>query len=223
MSRTVYFVSGSPFAWRVMLALGAKGLEYEVKRLVFDEGDTQTPEYLALNPRGKVPVLVDGDVTVYESLAILAYLDRAYPDVPLLGTTPADAALIWRRALEVDNYLASALIGAARPIFQQDFAGKEAEINENFAKVRAEIETASGWLAGGDFMVGNSPSAVDVSLYPPLAMLKRVGPQLSGVPGIEANLPDYETDLPELAAWMKRVEALPGFDAAYPPHWREAA
>ncbi|MBO6504507.1 MAG: glutathione S-transferase family protein [Kordiimonadaceae bacterium] len=223
MSRTVYFVSGSPFAWRVMLALGLKGLDYQAKRLVFDEGDTQKPEYLALNPRGKVPTLVDGEVTVYESLAILAFLDRAYPDVPLLGETPADAALVWRRALEIDNYLASALTGAARPIFTQTFAGKEAEINENFAKVRAEIENTAGWLDGNDFMAGSAPTAVDVSLYPPLAMLRRVGPQLAGVPGIEANLPDFETDLPELAAWMKRVEALPGFDAAYPPHWREAA
>ena len=223
MSRTVYIVSGSPFAWRVMLAFGLKGLDYDVKRLVFDDGDTQSPEYLALNPRGKVPVLVDGDVTVYESLAILAYLDRAYPDAPLFGETPAEAALIWRRALEIDNYLASALAGAARPVFRQEFAGKEAEINENFAKVRAEIETVAGWLDGQNFMVGDRPTAVDVSLYPPLAMLRRVGPQLSNVPGIKPNLPDYDRDHPQLAAWMKRVEALPGFEAAYPPHWREAA
>lgn len=222
MSRTVYFVSGSPFAWRIMLALGLKGLEYESKRLVFDEGDTQTPEFLALNPRGKVPVLVDGDVTVYESMAILAYLDQAYPDVPLFGETAAQAALIWQRALEVDGYLAGAMTGAARPIFTQSFEGKEDEINENFAKVRAEIDIAAGWLGDNDFLAGDNPTAVDVSLYPALAMLRRVGPSLA-VPGVEPNLPDFDRDYPKLAAWMTRVEALPGYDAAYPPHWREAA
>lgn len=222
MSRTLYFVSGSPFAWRAMLALGLKGLEYEAKLLSFDAGDTQSADYLALNPRGKVPTLVDGDVTVYESLAILAYLDRAYPEVPLFGDTPAEAALIWQRALEVDGYKAPALLGSLRPVFRQEFAGREAEINENFAALRGEIETVAGWLGEQDYMAGDRPSALDVALYPPLAMIRRVVPTIN-VPGISPDIPDYEEAFPELARWMKRFEALPGFDEAYPPHWRQAA
>lgn len=222
MSRTVYFVSGSPFAWRVMLALGLKGLDYEAKRLVFDEGDTQKPEYLALNPRGKVPTLVDGDVTVYESIAVLAYLDRAYPETPLFGANPQEAALIWRRVMELDAYLGAALAAAARPILAQSFQGKEDEINENFAKVGEEIHTVNDWLDNKDYMAGDTPSAVDVMLYPHLAMIARIGPTIQ-LPAITAIAPDYSVDFPMLAAWMKRVEALPGFEAAYPPHWREAA
>lgn len=222
MIRKLYFISGSPFAWRVMLALGLKGLDYEAVELHSSKGETQTPEYLALNPRGTVPVLIDGDVTVYESLAILAYLERAYPDVPLFGETPADAAVIWQRALEIDNYFASAIFGSLRPIFRQEFAGKEDEINENFARVRAEIETIAGWLGGKDYILGDKPTVVDVSLYPPLAMIRRVVPNIK-VPGIEPNIPAYEEAFPKLAAWMKRIEALPGYEAAYPPHWREAA
>lgn len=222
MTRTLYFVSGSPFAWRVMLALAVKGLEYDTKLLSASEGDTQKADFLKLNPRGRVPVLVDGDVTVYESIAILAYLDRAYPDIPLIGKTSAEAAVIWQRLMELDNYLAPAFVGAVRPVFTQQFEGREAEINENFVKIRQEIATVNGWLASQDFMAGDTVSALDVSVYPPLALLRRVRPMLSA-PGIEPNLPDYEKEFPKLALWMKRVEALPGFDAAYPPHWREAA
>lgn len=222
MSRTLYFVSGSPFAWRAMLALGLKGLEFEAKLLSASDGDTQKPGFLALNPRGKVPVLVDGDVTVYESIAVLAYLDRAYPETPLFGKTPSEAALVWRRVMELDAYLGTALAAAARPILSQSFAGKEDEINESFAQVNDEIKTVSDWLNGNDFMAGDAPSAVDIMLYPHLAMIARIGPTIQ-VPGITPNIPDYANDFPELAAWMKRVEALPGFDAAYPPHWRDAA
>lgn len=222
MSRTLYFVSGSPFAWRAMLALGVKGLEYEAKLLSASEGDTQKPAFLALNPRGKVPVLVDGDVTVYESIAVIAYLDRAYPEAPLFGKTPKEAALVWRRVMELDAYLGTALAAAARPILTQTFAGKEEEINDSFALVGDEIRTVNNWLDGNDFMAGEAPSAVDIMLYPHLAMIARIGPTIQ-VPGITPNVPNYAEDFPELAAWMKRVEALPGFDAAYPPHWRDAA
>ncbi|WP_262693592.1 glutathione S-transferase family protein [Kordiimonas aquimaris] len=219
MTRTVYFVSGSPFAWRVMLAMGLKGLEYEAVELHGSKGDLKTPEYLQLNPRGKVPVLVDGDVTVYESLAILAYLDRAYPEKQIFGHTPADAALIWQRVAEVDAYLGAAMVGAVRPVFTGAYEGKESEINESFATIRAEITTANQWLGDNDFIVGNTPTAADITLYPALAMLARVGSAID-VPGITPNLPDYTSELPALVAWMKRIEALPGYDAAYPPHWR---
>ena len=222
MARTIYFISGSPFAWRVMLAMGLKGLEYEAVELHGSKGETQTPEYLKLNPRGKVPVLIDGDVTVYESLAVLAYLEHTYPETPLFGSTPFEAARIWQRVMEVEGYLSAALAGAVRPIFTQTFAGKEDEINENFAKAAEEIATVTNWLDGNDFMAGDTPTAADVVLYPPLAMIARIGPSIS-VPGINPNIPDYASDFPALAAWMKRVESLPGYDAAYPPHWRDAA
>jgi hypothetical protein len=87
MAIELYWGSGSPFAWRVMLTLEVKGLLYESKLLEFSKGDHKTPPILQLNPRGKVPTLKDGDFVVYESLAIMSYLDRKYPATPLFGTT----------------------------------------------------------------------------------------------------------------------------------------
>ncbi len=78
MSITLYYGSGSPYAWRVQLALEHKALPYERKVLSFSAGDTRKPEFLALNPRHRVPVIVDGDFVLYESNAIVEYLDEAY-------------------------------------------------------------------------------------------------------------------------------------------------
>src|SRR5215813_8198463 len=80
----IYWGSGSPFAWRVLLAAELKRIPYESRLLEFSKGDLKTPEFLALNPRGKVPVIRDGDVVLAESLAIIAYLERKHPDRALL-------------------------------------------------------------------------------------------------------------------------------------------
>src|SRR6266581_872143 len=71
MSLTLFYGSGSPYAWRVQLALEHKALPYERKVLSFSAGDTRKPEFLALNPRHRVPVLVDEDFVLYESNAIV--------------------------------------------------------------------------------------------------------------------------------------------------------
>ena len=61
MAITFYYGAGSPFAWRVWLALEHKALAYELKVLSFSDGDLKKPEFAALNPRRKIPVLVDAD------------------------------------------------------------------------------------------------------------------------------------------------------------------
>src|SRR5436190_23236563 len=100
MAIEVFMISGSPFAWRVLLALELKGLAYETRVLEMSKGEHKSPAYLAINPRGRVPTLRDGDTVVYESLAILAYLDRRYPTPPLFGATPREAGLVWQTVCE---------------------------------------------------------------------------------------------------------------------------
>ena len=75
-----YYLSGSPFTWRVWLALEHKALKYKRIELSLEKGDLKSDSYLALNPRGKVPVIVDGDFSIYESGVILEYLEEKYPD-----------------------------------------------------------------------------------------------------------------------------------------------
>src|SRR4051794_10553772 len=116
MAIELYWGSGSPFAWRVMLTLEIKKLPYQSKLLEFSRGDHKAPEFLKLNPRGKVPVLKDGDFVIYESLAMMAYLERKYPEPPLFGKTPEETGLIWREISEGD-YLMHAGDKVIRPVF----------------------------------------------------------------------------------------------------------
>jgi len=105
MTITAYWGSGSPFAWRMLLALEFKRLPYESRRLAFDKGEHKSPEYLKLNPRGRVPALTDGECVLYESLAILAYLERAYPEPALFGRTPQEHGAVMRWVSEIVSYL----------------------------------------------------------------------------------------------------------------------
>src|SRR3972149_6196940 len=117
MAIELYWGSGSPFAWRVRLTWEVKGLAYESKLLEFSKGDHKSPAYLKLNPRGKVPTLKDGDFVLYESLAIMAYLDRKYPDPPIFGRTPQETGLIWRAISETESYLIAPGAKVIVPIF----------------------------------------------------------------------------------------------------------
>src|SRR4029450_8917622 len=107
MAITLYYGSGSPYAWRAQLALEPKALPDERKVLSFSAGDTRKPEFVALNPRHRVPTITDGDFTLYESNAIVEYLDDAYKGrgQPLFPGNARNRALVRRLVMEVDNYL----------------------------------------------------------------------------------------------------------------------
>jgi glutathione S-transferase len=113
-----YYGSGSPFAWRVWLALEEKGLRYDHVLLSFQAGDLKKPEYLAISPHGKVPALVDDDGTaLYESQAILEYLEERYPERPLLPGDPAGRARVRIEEIEAVNYFSEAFSKVARQLF----------------------------------------------------------------------------------------------------------
>ena len=76
MALEFYWGSGSPYSWRVLLALEYKGVPYESHVLQFSKQEHKSPQMLRMNPRGRVPVLRDADFVVYESLAI-SQIDNA--------------------------------------------------------------------------------------------------------------------------------------------------
>lgn len=216
MSIVLYYGSGSPWAWRVQLALEHKALPYERKVLSFAAGDTRKPEFLALNPRHRVPVLVDGDFVLYESNAIVEYLDDAYP---ASGNRlfPGDVrmrALVRRLVMEVDNYFDEAL----DPLTTQAFARKPEERDpERIAAARKAVVdelVQFGQAMRGDFLAGPL-SAADFALYPLVAFLPRC----------QMRLPDLDAEgmlPPQIRAWKRRIEALPYLEKTIPPHWKQS-
>lgn len=218
MPMTLYWGSGSPFAWRAMLALAHKGLPYEGRLLSFSAREHKAPDFLALNPRGKVPVLVDGDVVVRESTAILRHLDRVAPEPSLFGGTRAEQADIDRLVAEAEAY--GWPIG--RRIVQPLFFGKSAERADDLAAALPEFHQELGWLqdaiGDGDTLVGDRITAADLCWYPLIRSLVRAASKPEADAFSLGVLP-LDTHWPALARWMRRVEAIDGFARTWPPHW----
>ena len=219
MAIELYWGSGSPFAWRVMLTLEVKGLEYESKLLEFSKGDHKTPAYLKLNPRGKVPTLKDGDFVLYESLAIMSYIDRKYPDPPLFGKTPEETGLIWRWLAECESYVVSAGDKLVRPIFFGQGLERVEEIQQGVQTLRDEFKRLDERLARSQWLVGDKLSAADIGIFPITQLVLRAASKEAAQPFNLGFLP-LEQRFPNIARWVQRIEALPNYQRTYPPHWR---
>ena len=219
MALELYWGSGSPFAWRVMLTLEVKGLDYESKLLEFSKGENKSPEYLKLNPRGKVPTLKDGAFVVYESLAIMTYLDRKYPTPPLFGNSPEETGQIWRLISECESYLVSAGDKVVRPIFFGKGLDKVDEIHQAAQTIRQELTTVDEQLAHSNWLVGKQISAADISVFPLVQLLLRAASKEAAQP-LNLGLLPFGQTFPNIARWVERIEALPNYQRTYPPHWR---
>jgi len=206
----LYWMSGSPFAWRVHLVLEEKALRYESVLLSASEGELKTPAHLARSPRGKVPALEDGGVALYESTAIVEYLEERYPEPALLPKDPAARALVRIEECECLEYLAPAFVPVARLAFFTPAAERdEAALAAARAGVTAEIERLESRAAqrGGEFVAG-AFSRADCAWLPFVEIARRGGVALDGA------------KTPWVSAWRERMRARPAYDRTYPPHWR---
>jgi glutathione S-transferase len=220
MAIELYWGSGSPFVWRVMLTLEVKGLKYESQLLEFSKGEHKTPAYLRLNPRGKVPTLKDGDFVLYESLAIMSYLDRKYPEPPLFGKTPEENGLIWRALAECESYIVSASNQVVRPVFFGKGLDKVEEIQQAAQTLRQELKMMDERLTGSEWLVGNKISAADIGVFPLVQLISRAASKEAAQPLNLGFLPLGQA-FPNVARWVQRIEVLPNYQRTYPPHWKQ--
>jgi glutathione S-transferase len=180
----------STFGRRVQIALKEKSIPCEQVLVDMAARKHREPEYLAINPYGRVPTLVDGELVLYESTAILNYLEALFPERPLL---PPDAQ---GRAL-VDMHMKLCDLQFTRQagtiIFPKRFLPKERWDEKLFAQMRVEIDKQLAildrQLGANEYMVGNQYSLVEVCYAPFLAFLEL----------IEVTPP------PSVAAWSKRI------------------
>ena len=90
----LYSSPGSPNALRTRAVIAELGLPVEIVNVDIAKGANRTPDYLALNPNGKVPTFVDGDLVIWESRAINAYLANLKPDADLYPADPKLRAIV---------------------------------------------------------------------------------------------------------------------------------
>lgn len=184
-----------PFAQKVRIVLAEKELSYEKINVDLRKAEQKRPEFLRLNPFGKVPVLVDDEVVVYDSTVINEYLEDEYPHPQLLPTDSAQRA----RARSFEDYADIAFILPVG-VLMAEVRKPEAERDaERVRKSREEIERAlahlNSQLGEHPFLAGEF-SIADAAFAPRLMVLNAVGIEIK---------PQWEP----LRRWIQRLAERP--------------
>jgi maleylacetoacetate isomerase len=185
----LYTYYRSQASFRVRIALNLKGLAREDSFLHLEKGDQFTPQYRALNPQMVVPTLIDGEVKLFQSLAILEYLDEKYPEPPLL---PADiAARAWVRGLALINIADShpLIVPRIRHYLTDDLALSQEQmlgwVGHWLGAGLAAMETLlSEHPESGRFCHGDRPTLADIGLVTQVTPAKTFGTDLAPYPRV---------------------------------------
>ena len=190
---------------RVALALAHKGLEAE--SVVIDYSDRSA--VIDVSGQGLVPVIVDDGEVVADSTTILRHLERRYPDPPLF---PSDLA---RRAemevfLEWFNEVWKAAPNQIEELLTDGESPDGEDVRVEAERMAAHLDLFERLLAGGDYLLGEGPSAADFAAFPFLKYARGRDPDDDELFHriLELNQP-LGDDHPRLAAWIDRIDALP--------------
>jgi glutathione S-transferase len=201
----IHSIPGSPYGRAVLLALEEKSARYRLDPVA--PGMFKTPEHLARHPFGRVPVLDHGDFRLYETQAILRYIDRVLPQPALTPTDPRVAGRMDQLMNINDWYLfqgVASVIGFQRVVGprlmgltpnEKAIAGAMPQAHTVFAELARQL--------GGDaFFTGDSISLADLILAPQMDFFSQT--------------PEWEpltADKPNLRSWLDRMSARPSMRA----------
>lgn len=198
----------SLFSRKVEIALGEKGIAFERVMVPFTQErgyQPKHPEVLAANPKGQVPVLVDGELTLFDSTLIFDYLEEAYPTPPLMPKGAAARAQCRMTELRADEVVfphARAFFYRTDPPHPDPIRRQASEDAGALAEaaLRDHFAALDQWLGRRDFLCGEL-SYADIAMFMAVLWTQR----LKG-PSLEA--------FPALAAWYARLQARPSFGKA---------
>lgn len=180
---------------RVRLFLTLLDLPFEIIELNMKAGDNRKPEYLALNPFGQVPTIQDGDITLFDSNAILVYLARRYGEASWLPEDPHGAAAVQRWLSLAAGQIAYGPCAAR--LVTVFGAQLDHETARNIAIKLFDVLDRE--LADKPFAAGDHVTIADIAAHTYIAHAPEGGVSLNPYPNIRA--------------WLRRVEALPRFIA----------
>ena len=204
-NRVLYDYWRSSASYRVRIALAVKGLDWTAKPVDIRSGAQSGVGFTMLNPQGMVPVLLDGDLALNQSLAIIEWLDETYPEPPLL---PGDAALRAR--------IRAAALSIACDIHPLNNLRVLKYLKANLAHEQEAIDDWSRhWIetglapleelaetSPGPFLFGAQVTMAEICLVPQLYNARRV----------QADVARF----PRLGDIDRRLNLLPAFQAARP-------
>jgi glutathione S-transferase len=199
----VHLIPGSPFSRAVLATLEEKGVPYRVAAVV--PGTLRSAQHLGRHPFGRVPVLEYGEFRLYETQAILRYLDRVLPTPALTPADPQCAAQMDQLMNVNDWYL---FHGVANVIAFQRIVGPrlmgltpdEAAIAAAIPKARVVFDELARLLGAQPYFAGESLTLADLLLAPQLDFLRQT-PEWEPLTAAHANLRQWLTRVQERASF----------------------
>ena len=201
----LYGFPPSPNTWKVRAVAAHLGLPLELQVVDLTKGQQRTPDYLAINPTGRTPTLVDGDFVLGESTAIMQYLADQTPNTLWPNDVRARADIVRWQCWQLAHWNGE----ACQPLVFQRLVKKllnmgapEAAVVDNATEAfKREAQMLDAHLARRGYLVGSAVTLADFSAAAPLFYSK------------EAELP--VASYPRVQDWFARVSALPA--------WRDTA
>jgi len=185
----LYTYYRSQASYRVRIALNLKGLQREDVFLHLEKGDQFAADYKALNPQMVVPTLIDGDVKLFQSLAILEYLDEKYPEPPLLPADPAARA--WVRGFALINIADShpLIVPRIRHYLLEDLKLTQDQLlgwirHWMGAGLAAMEALLADHRESGRYCHGDAPTTADIGLVTQVTPAKTFGADLAPYPRV---------------------------------------
>lgn len=186
-----YPLSGNCYKIRLLLSMLA--LDYERVTIDILSGETSTSAFRRLNPRGQIPLLVDGENVIWDSMAILIYLARRYGDEKWLPRDAHDEARVMQWLAVSENELLYGLARARAALWLKrpfDLAQCQRDGQAGLTALESRLARAS-WLAA------EHPTIADIACYPYVALAEEG----------QVSLHPY----PAVRGWLQRLERLPGW------------
>jgi glutathione S-transferase len=165
-----------PFGQKVRIVLAEKGLAYELVQIDLAQGEQRKPDFLRLNPFGRVPVLVDEELTIYDSTVIAEYLEDEYPEPPLLAAVGASSARARARSLEdfadasFTPQVGQLMAELTKPESERDAA----RVQRLQQLVERMLTFLNHELQGQEYLTGQF-SVADIAFVPRLVVLRDLG------------------------------------------------
>jgi glutathione S-transferase len=199
---------------KLLAGLELLGMPYEVNHVNFFAGAHKQPEYLALNPNGRLPTAKDGDFALWESDAILQYAadlsgsDRHYPK-ELKKRADVNRWLLWEASAWQPSCYVFFIENAVKPLMKapSDTALLDKEM-PNWRMLAGILDTR---LANSKWLVGDHVTIADIAVAAPMHMHQRQGLPVDDFP----NLKRWMTEIEKLPCWQKTQGAV---EAALQPH-----
>ena len=198
----LYSFFRSSAAFRVRIALNLKGVNYETVAVHLPNGRHHDAEFLATNPQGTVPVLDDDGTVLWQSLAIIEYLDSQYPQPQLIPAEPVARARVQALAQLVACEIHPLNNLRVLRYLRTELALDEAAVKRWYQHWVAEgfggLETLVAQWSGGRYCYGNAVSVADVCLVPQLYNARRFDCDLTPYPTL-VRIADGLRDEPAFA------------------------